>query len=181
MSRGIVFTDYNKKWKNARTAISNILSPKSVIGFDGVLQREANNCINHLLEQTDLHGGVNPLMFMRCSSLNIILATGFGLTGVTSPDDPKFKEIIAVIELGLHYTGVVADFSSYFPILSFLDVIFKKEAKMKNFLHNMSDPLYYKLIQAARDSKQDSLIKKLDLIKEELEIDEQNIKVIMSK
>lgn len=179
--RGIVFTDYGKKWKNARTVILNILSPKSVAGFDRVLQREADNCVNHLLEQTELHGDVNPLSFMRCSSLNVILAAGFGISGVSSPEDPMYKEIIEIVELGLHYTSVLGDFSSYFPILSFLDVIFRKERKMRAFLDDLSRPMFRKLIQAARDSDQDSLVKKLDLIKEEFEIDEKNIIVIMSK
>lgn len=179
--RGIVFTDYGKRWKNARTAILNILSPKSVAEFDTVLQREADNCIKHLLEQTDLHGSVNPLMFMRCSSINVILAAGYGLKGVSSPDDPRFKEIIEVVELGLHYTSVVGDFSSYFPILSFLDVIFKKEQRMRDFLRDLSDPLFNKLLKQARESEQDSLVKKLDLIKDEYDIDERNLRVIMSK
>jgi hypothetical protein len=89
-----MFADYGKKWKNAPTAILNILAPKSITGFDEILQKEARNCLNLLMKETKIHGDVNPFSFVRCSSINVILSTGFGtMPGVISPEDPLFKEI----------------------------------------------------------------------------------------
>jgi hypothetical protein len=178
--RGVVFTDYDKKWKNARTAILNILSPKSVEGFDETLQYEAEYCVNQLIKETQCHGEVDPLEFARCSSISIILSIAFGIPGIKSPNDTLFKEIVHIAELYLFYANVLNDISNYFPIFSFFDVIFRKEAKMRKFVNNEMFPLFHRLIQSARESKQDSLVKKLDLIKEELEIDEKNLLLIMS-
>lgn len=133
-----------------------------------------------LMEQTELHGSVNPLSFVRCSAFNVILATAFGMKGRPSPDDPLFKEIEHVVETGLHFASVLGDLSSYFPILSFLDVIFRKERKMRAFRDDVAYPLFRRLIKAARESEEDSLVKKLDKIKDQYEIDERNILVIMS-
>jgi cytochrome P450 len=179
--RGIVFADYGKKWKNARTALLGILSPKSVEGFDQTLQHEAERCVNQLIKETQRHGEVNPLEFARCSSISVILSIAFGIPGIKSPDDPFFKELVHIIEMQLYYASVLGDISAYLPILSFLDVIFRKEAKMRKFANNEVFPLFRKLIQSARESNQDSLVKKLDLIKDELEIDERNVMVIMGK
>ncbi|KAG2230874.1 hypothetical protein INT48_003037 [Thamnidium elegans] len=179
--RGIVFADYNKNWKNARTAVLSILAPKSVAGFDKILQQEAENSINQLVEQTKLHGEVYPLSFIRLSSINIILATAFGLPGVSSPEDPFYKELVNMIETGIKFTSVVGDFSAYFPVLSFLDVIFRKERKMTDFVENVSHPMFRRMIKQALAGDQDSLVKKMHLIMEEYEIDERNLVVIMSE
>lgn len=179
--RGLAFTDYGKRWKNARSAVLNIISPKSVQGFDAILQREAERSVNQLIEQSKLHGSVNPLNFVRCSSLNVILATGFGMEGMKSPEDPLFKELEYAIETGLFYASPVGDISAYLPVLSFLDVIFRKERKMRDFFNNVSHPLYNRLVKYARESDQDNLVKKFDLIKEEHDIDDRNISVIMSE
>lgn len=65
--------------------------------------------------------------------------------------------------------------------MSFLDIIFRKERKMREFVTNYIRPLFRRLIDAARESNQDSLVKKLDLIKDEYELDETNLLVIMSR
>ncbi|KAI9486152.1 MAG: cytochrome P450 [Benjaminiella poitrasii] len=179
--RGIVFADYGKKWKNARMAVMSILSPKSVDGFNEVLATEAERAVQQLMEQTERHGQVNPISFIRCSSVNVILQTGFGIAAVQSPEDGLFKEIVHAIEMGLYFTGVLGDISAYLPVLSFLDVLFRKERKMKSFYYNESLPLFQRLVSAARQSERDNLVKKLDRIKDGLDIDERNIHVIMSE
>lgn len=50
---------------------------------------------------------------------------------------------------------------------------------MRDFLYKESRPVFGRLIKAARESDRDSLVKKLDLIKDQYEIDETNI--MMSK
>ncbi|KAI8375700.1 cytochrome P450 [Choanephora cucurbitarum] len=179
--RGVVFNDYNKNWKNARTAILNILSPKSVDGFDDLLQQEADHLVNTLIQKSKYFGQVDPAEFVRCSSLNIILATAFGIPGVQSPEDSLYKEIVDIIETTLWFANVIADPGVFFPILSFLDVIFRRERKMIDYKENVVLPLLTKLVNQARESDKDSLIKKLDSIKDEHDIDEQNILVLMTE
>ncbi|RCI06100.1 hypothetical protein CU098_013289 [Rhizopus stolonifer] len=179
--RGVVFVDYGKQWKNARTAILDVLSPKSVDGFHELLQGEAEHLVNTLIEQTERFGKVDPITFVRCSSVNIILAAAFGISGVKSADDPLYKQIIYIMETGLEFANVVNDPGSFFPILSFLDIFFRRERVMRKYRDTTVFPLLVKLVQAARESKNNSLVKKLDLIKEEFGLDEQNILVLMSE
>jgi hypothetical protein len=47
-------------------------------------------------------------------------------------------------------------------------------------VNNVGRALYRNLVKAARESDQDNLVKKLNLIKDAYEIDETNIVVIMS-
>lgn len=143
------------------------------------MQYEAERCVSQLIKETQRHGEVNPLDYLRCSSISIILSIAFGIPGIKSPKDPLFKKLDHIIETQLYYASVVGDKSAYFPILSFLDVIFRKEANMRNFVHNEMFPMFRRLVQSARESNQDSLVKKLDLIKDEFDIDDRNIIVIM--
>ena len=180
MDRGIVFSD-GKQWKNARTAILKILSPKSVDGFRDILLGEAEKSVDMLVEQTKMNGHVAPMDYVRLAAVNVILATAFGMPGLTSPKDPLFVEMEYIIEMGVYYTCVLGDMSAYFPVLSFLDVLFRKKRKMQSFMDNSMRPFFQRLVNIARQSDKDSLVKKLDLIKGGLEIDELNITVIMSE
>ncbi|KAI7904795.1 cytochrome P450 [Cokeromyces recurvatus] len=179
--RGIVFADYGKKWKNARTAILKILSPKSVDGYESTIECEVERTVQQLIEQTKMHGYVNPIPFVRCLSMNIILQVGFGISGVSSPDDPLFKELVHIIKTSLYFTGAFRDMSTYFPFFSFLDVIFRRKQKMKAFFYNDYFPLFQRLVKMARESDQDNLVKKIDNIKDDLEIDDRNLTAIMSE
>lgn len=150
-------------------------------GFEEVLLKEADSCLNQLIEATKKDGDVNPLSYVRCSSVNVILTTGFGVDGCPSPEDPLFKKLEYIINTGIYFSGPVGDISAYLPFLSFLDVIFRKETKMRNFLYNESRPVFDDLVKAARKSDRDNLVKKFDLISEEYEIDDLNINVTMCK
>lgn len=158
----------------------NILSPKSIIGFNQVLQREASNSLDLLVAQTKSAGDVDPLSFIQCSSINVILKFGFGMPGITSPEDPLFKEIKYVIETDLYFVSIFGDLSAYLSIFSVLDVILRRERKMKEFNEYRLRPLFRNLIKIARESDQDNLVKKLDLIKDEHELNDEDLLIIMS-
>lgn len=66
-------------------------------GFEEVLLKEADSCLNQLIEATKKDGDVNPLSYVRCSSVNVILTAGFGVDGCPSPEDPLFKKLEYII------------------------------------------------------------------------------------
>lgn len=182
--RGIVFTDYGKPWKNTRTAALDVLSPNTVDILQETIARETGNGVELMIkdafEAQEKNESINPLAYTRLTAMSIILATVFGIDGAKSVEDPLYKRIISGMEENAHYISLVGDLSAYFPVLSFLDVLFRKERKMKNFVENSSRPLYRHLVQLARLSDRPSLVKNLDEIKDSLKIDEQNIVALTS-
>jgi cytochrome P450 len=176
--RGIVFADYGKKWKNARTAVLSILAPKVVDTFAGAMEKEAARTIDVLIEETIKKGAIDPVDSIRCCSMNNILLLAFG-TRVESSEDPLFKELVHMAVSGGKFAGPVFDFSAYFPILSFLDIIFRKEHTMREFVKTVTLPIFARLVKIARENDHDSLVKQLDKEREALDIDERNLLVIM--
>ncbi|KAI9282568.1 cytochrome P450 [Sporodiniella umbellata] len=178
--RGVAFIDNNKNWKNARTATLNMLSPKSIDNLHEVIERQTREGVQLMIHDCLLssEAGVNPVDYTRLSAINFILSTVFGLPSLSSSSDPLYKDIVHTMEYHIQQISVVGDISAYFPILSFLDVIFQKEKRMRDFVHNEHRPLYRELVRRARLSDQPSLIKQLDEMKESLNIDEENIVII---
>ncbi|KAG1445906.1 hypothetical protein G6F56_009750 [Rhizopus delemar] len=119
--------------------------------------------------------GVHPLAYTRLTAINVMFALVFGMNGCRSVEDPLYEKMVHCIEKNSEFLSITADLSAYFPILSFLDVIFKKERNMKHFVEKECRPFYKELIELARKVDQPSLIKNLDKIKTSLDIDEQNI------
>jgi cytochrome P450 len=137
--------------------------------------------VNQLINQTLAQGEVDPLPYVRLSAVNIMLTVIYGIPTLKSPEDPFYKKIVYIIEMGMKFIGPLEDFSAFLPVLSFLDVMFRKERRMRNFFETVSYPVFTKLVADARTSSKDSLTKKIDLIKEDLELDERNVTVILSK
>lgn len=182
-SRGMAFIDNNKNWKSARTASLNMLSPKSVDDLHAVIEKETRVSVELLIHDylKTPEEGIDPVNYTRLSAINFILSTVFGIPGLSSAEDPIYKAIAHTMEQHIKLISVVGDMSAYFPVLSFLDVIFRKEKKMRDFVENEHRPLYRELIKRSRESEQPSLIKKLDSMKDSLGIDEDNMVVIASK
>lgn len=180
MYRGIAFIDYDKSWKNARTASLNMLSPKSIDSLHEAIERETEYGVNLLITESHKQGDINPVDYTRLTSINFVLSTVFGIKGIQDIEDPLYKEIVHTMDVHVANISAVGDISAYLPILSFLDVIFRKERNLRNFVEKELRPLYRRLIKMARESDQPSLVKKLDEIKDSLEIDEKNIVILGS-
>ncbi|KAG0749491.1 hypothetical protein G6F57_004901 [Rhizopus arrhizus] len=176
-NRGIVFADYGKSWKNTRTAILNILSPKSVDTLQPILERETALGVKLMMQQ----GEISPLSYTRLMGLNVAIATIFGLHGAQSTTDPIYREVIGNMENTHEFVGATRDIQSFFPAFAFVDFLLKSKKKMVDFVNDQSRPLYRRLIKMARENKQPCLINKLDEIKESLGIDEQNILVLTNE
>ncbi|ORZ14121.1 cytochrome P450 [Absidia repens] len=177
--KGIVFTKSDKRWKKTRTAALSVLAPQRVNEFTDVLIYEADSLVQQLLKRTEQDGQVNPLTILQASSLNVILTTCFARR-VTSPEDPLFLEIMAFVNQGMKMGGAEADLSGFLPILTFVDVLVGKKKMFRDFVANVRDPIFVKLIEEASSGDKDCLIKSFLALKEEYDLDDQDLIVIMS-
>ena len=112
--------------------------------------------------------------------MNVVLTTSLGKRA-TSLQDPLFKKIIHVVDTGMKWAGAAEDMSTFLPIITILDIIFRKERRMTDFIENTRNPLFRSLIKEARESNVDCLLKSLYERKEEYELDDDAILVTISK
>ncbi|KAG1456587.1 hypothetical protein G6F56_006794 [Rhizopus delemar] len=180
-NRGVLFADYSKKWKQSRNAILSILSPKSVDSLSHILERESQKAVNIMKKQASENQDIDPQAFTSLAGMNLVLAIAFGIPGADSLDEPAFKKIRHFTYQCMKFTSPSEDYSAIFPILKFLDPIFRKEKRMVDFRDKEFHPFMRKIIKLARESNEDSLVKKLDEVKEEYQIDEQNIVSLLSE
>jgi hypothetical protein len=150
-------------------------------GFDAILQEEARVLVEQLINRTQRHGSVDPLPFIQYNLTNVILSVAFGNSCVKSPNDPLYKCIMGLSRTNLHCIGIFNNTVGFFSIPSYLNIFSRERRKMRNYTNNVCYPMVQKLIQNARESSRDNLVKKIDLLKEEYSIDDKNITVIMGK
>jgi hypothetical protein len=146
-----------------------------------VLCRESERCANDLIDKTVSEDDVNPLPHIQLYAINVMLSVVYGTDALKTPEDPLFKKMLHIVETTLRLLNPTEDISAFLPVLSFMDVLLKKESKMKDFWENESLPVTVQLIQESRKSDHDSLAKKIDSLKDDLELDEQNLRAILSK
>ncbi|CAO3593213.1 unnamed protein product [Absidia cylindrospora] len=177
--KGIACANADKRWKKARTAALNVLAPQRVNEFVDLIMMEADNLVDQLLTETKRHGQIDPGTTMNASALNVILTTVFGKR-VKSVDDPLFKEIMHFVDLSMKYGEAEGDLSQYMPIFGYLDFIAGKKRVFSDFVSKVRDPLFSRLIQEAAESETDCLIKSFLDLKEEFNLDDKDLIVIMS-
>lgn len=182
ITRPVIFEDKNKKWEGARTSMLDFLSPGSIKDFDQMLQEETQRIVDQLIKLSQHHGSVDPLPLLQCASLNAILPIVFGHPNEKSLNDSPYKFIanLNAASLTQRYTSFWNKAIKFFPVMSYLIIMFRDQYKRRAAV-NASYPLVRKLIQRARKNKGDNLVKRIDLLKEEYDIDEQHITLIMSK
>ncbi|CAO3645249.1 unnamed protein product [Cunninghamella blakesleeana] len=176
--RGLGSSNATKSWKKSRTAALTFLAPRKVDAFTDLIVSEADYSIKRLLEQSEKLGQFNPMDCFYCTSLNVTLGASFGKH--VSADDPLFKTVVDVVNECLNLSGAANDMSGFLPILSFLDVIFRKERYLKHFVENIRNPVYRKLMKEALENDKDSFYKQFYALKDEYELDEEDLLVSMS-
>lgn len=151
----------------------HFLSPSSIRGFDLLLQEEAQKTVDQLIRKSQEHGNVDALSFIRLNAIHIILATSFGQLGTRSLYDPLYRYLMNRNGTNLQGASIWRPWSW----ISYLHGIFRGDYKPKNALYA---PLQ-RVIQRARKSDLDNMVKRIDLLKEEYEIDEHAVTTIMGK
>ncbi|CEG72390.1 hypothetical protein RMATCC62417_07956 [Rhizopus microsporus] len=179
--RGVVMVDYGEKWKDARNALLHILSPKSVDSLSNIIEREAEKGVKYIVELAKSDGAINPLDFSRFIAMNLMFSVAFNIPGTESFDDPTFKEMLHFVERNAHFIDLSNDASVMFPIMKLPEALFGKEKKMRRYVDDEYFPFMRRIIKRARESDGDSLVKKVDSIKNEHRIDEIGVTVLMSE
>lgn len=144
-----------------------------------MVAREAQASIHRILTQSEKYGQFNPMDSFQSTSMNVILSTSFGKH--LSPDDPLFKKIVNVVTESLRLAGTANDISGFLPILSFLDVIFRKKRNMEHFVNKVHNPVMLDLMKEALESEEDSFYKQFYALKDEYDLDEKDLLVSMCK
>lgn len=85
------------------------------------------------------------------------------------------------VETSLKYGEAEGDLSQFMPIFRYLDVLIGKRRILADFINNYRDPLFKRLIKEACASDTDCMIKSFIALKEEYELDDKDIIVIMCK
>lgn len=172
--------DYGKHWKNIRSAILHILSPKSVDCLSSTIERESERGVWHVMELAESNGTINPLEFGRFISMNLMLAIAFNIPSAKDVDDPTFKETVKFVKTNSTYANFTNDISEMFPILKTPEILFRRNRKVQRYVDNKLFSFMRQIIKNARESSGDSLVKEIDSVKEEYDIDETGIIVLMS-
>lgn len=168
-----MFDHDDGKWKDVRSAMLYFLSPTSFKGPDPSRQDETQRTVDQLIKKTQQLGSVNPLSLLRFHSINTILATSFGQPGTRSLRDPLYRCLMNKSDTRLHFSSIWKPWSW----MSHLRRFFSRETGPKDALYA---PLQ-RVIQMARKSSIDNVVKRIDLLKEEYLIDEHEVTVIAGK
>ncbi|KAI7852764.1 cytochrome P450 [Circinella umbellata] len=179
--KGVIFTDANKSWRNTRKAALTILAPKMVDTFRDVIEQEVEYLVENLVTNSDPFSGVNPIKYLQLASLNLILTTCYAKRA-QSIDDDLFKKIVKYVEDCVVYGSPANDLSTFVPIMKFLDLFNggKRKAEGERLLAFRRNTVRDNLIKEARASSEKCFINTLYEIKNEHDLDDDDILVIMS-
>lgn len=157
-----------------------VLSPKSVDRFSEILEFEADSFIERIAQDNENAPYINPYENLQLCSLNIITTTCLAIRFDTI-EDPIFQKIAKFVHGSMIYAGMAGDMGSFFPTLAWLDTLMRKEKEMQSFVHNYRDVVYEKLVSNALNGDAECLVKNLYQMMDEMNLDEDDILVFMSK
>ncbi|KAI8144958.1 cytochrome P450 [Fennellomyces sp. T-0311] len=178
--RGVVFTDAGKSWRNTRKAVLTVLAPKMVDEYRVVIEKEVDYLVGSFRKDSNKTTNINPVKYLQLASLNLILTTCYAKRA-KSIDDELFTSIVQYVEDSVAFGNPVNDISAFIPIMKVLDLFTGKKKKAEGMrLLEVRDRIFKGLIKDARESNEKCLIKTLDEIKEEHELDDDDILVTMS-
>ncbi|ORE09079.1 hypothetical protein BCV72DRAFT_321383 [Rhizopus microsporus var. microsporus] len=143
--------DYGKRWKNIKSAVLHILSLKSVDCLSSTIEQESKKGVRHVMELAESNETIDPLGFGRFISMNLIPAIAFNI--------PSAKNM--------------------FPVLKISEILFGRDRKMQRYVDKELFPFMRQIIKDARESSGDSLVKEIDSVRKEYDIDEMGIIVLM--
>ncbi|KAI8150054.1 cytochrome P450 [Fennellomyces sp. T-0311] len=171
--RGMTFTSPDQRWKRSRAAES--FSWKGVEQLADIIESEADRVVEQLQQDSTQNGSVNMVEHAQFMSLNIILRLCFGIRA-KSVSDPLFKSLVYTVNTTVKLGAPGADLGTFLPALSkIIDIAFRKEDQMIDFIYKCRNPLFHQLIQEARDKDIDCLTKYLYSIKENNEFEDDDI------
>ncbi|KAI7871296.1 cytochrome P450 [Spinellus fusiger] len=177
--RGMTFPRNKNKMRESRLAVNSFLVPKAVDQMGDMIQVETNYLIDQLIKNGNTNEGVYPFDDIAFRSLNVILRVCLG-THMDSKEDPTFKNILDIMQLIMIYGSVDENIEAYIPALSFISYIQSKDKAKRNFIDNLRNPTYKKMINQALEKDVDCIVKRMKESKD-IMYDEDNILVIFTE
>ncbi|EIE86331.1 hypothetical protein G6F55_011727 [Rhizopus delemar] len=177
--KGLVFTAYNNKWKSKRKTAIALLSPGSVDKFTDVLEVEADSLMERFGKIAQNGTLIDPFDQLQLTSMNIIL-TVMAATRFDDVDHPDFVAINKYLYHAMIYAGAAGDLGSFLPSLAWTDVLTGTEKKLRKLLEEQRDPVYKKIIKNAGGSEKSSLVKDMFKMKDEGDLNDDEILVLFS-
>ena len=126
--------------------------------------------------------GVNIFKPLQFASLNVVLNTALGIH-LSSPQDPLSREILDFVSTTVKLSGAAQDMSNFLPILSVMKKMFfsQKERRMKDYIATKRDHLSKQFIKQALEDETECFLKLLYERKDQLDLDDDDIMVIIGK
>ncbi|KAI9315374.1 cytochrome P450 [Dichotomocladium elegans] len=178
--RGLVIAPVGKQWKNSRMMVHSILAPKAIRQYEEAIRIEMREAAHSLGVATQKNGSVDPIKMYQLASMNIILSTCFAADRLESTDNPRFRDIVYFVDKFIDISGMLGEIGAVFPFLKWIDVITNRKRKLEALISNYRDPIIKEYIQSARASEKPNLVKSMDELKDQLDLDELDMIILLS-
>ncbi|ORE10331.1 cytochrome P450 [Rhizopus microsporus var. microsporus] len=171
----------NEHWKYARATLNTILSPRSINSLSHTLENEIGRSIDLMIKDAQTLGEIDPMIYIRLTTMNVFLVLAFSISGARSVDDPLYSKMNRVVEKSVSFLDPALDISNMLPLWKFFDFFSSKEHQMTEYLENELKPFIRSIIERARASEKDNLMKKLDEAKDQDKLDETHIEALIAE
>ncbi|KAG1171464.1 hypothetical protein G6F36_011746 [Rhizopus arrhizus] len=142
---------------NHTIALSSFLD-----GFDKILKQEIKNCIHKIINLANFGRSVNSSSFVRLAVVNVMLSITYGHLNTVFFKSALYQKIESALDTYYELGGS-------FKTRRFLNDTSRHDFQM--FMYTTLLPLIHQLIELARESKNDNLIKQLGKIEHPLDKD----------
>lgn len=167
--------------KYARTILNTILSPRSIDSLSHTLENEIGQSIGLMINDAQTLGEIDPMIYIRLTTMNAFLALAFSISGAKAVDDPLYSKMNSIVDKAVAFSDPAVDISDMLPLWKFFDFFSSKKRQMTEFLENEMRPFIRSIIEKARASDKDNLMKKLDKAKDQDKLDETYIEALIGK
>ncbi|CAO3691340.1 unnamed protein product [Rhizopus microsporus] len=155
-----IYTDHAREtWNYIRVAICNLVNPILLNKLDFLLDLEVNKSISSLVGYTLADDGVNPSPHIRLSIVNIMLFLVFGSPSIASLDDKLYQRIELTL---LKYSELEKALDGQKSKWSLSSIETCKDKDLDVFYRTYFQPLIQYLVQSARETEQDNMVKRMD-------------------
>jgi hypothetical protein len=145
--------------------------------FTDVLEVEADSLMERLGKLAQEGTLIDPFDQLQLTSMNIIL-TVLAAVRFDDVDHPDFVAINKYLYYAMIYAGAAGDLGCFLPSLAWTDVLTGTEKKLRKLIEEQRDPVYKKIINNAGDSEKSSLVKDMLKMKDEGDLDDDEILVL---
>ncbi|OBZ85547.1 hypothetical protein A0J61_06394 [Choanephora cucurbitarum] len=159
--KGIVFSQPGPVFRSNRAVVLSVLAPKQMENFMKSIEKESSNLAKRLIDATQEKGSVDPKTDLELSSMNVIFYAIFGRS-FNSTEDPEFQKLSEITGRSIKYAALDEDLPSFLPIFSIFHFLSGKSKIWHDFIHEVRDPAYTKLIEEAYTKEGPNVVKSLD-------------------